>query len=137
MWSPQIQALLICIVACAFCSSSSLAALEQNNRQPPPIKSLAPPNLPFTAAITCDEILKLVLSKDAAEKQTGGMAVTWLDGYYAAHAGITEVAPGWSRVLIQGLAGACRMNINEKRPVLDLIAQLHRDYGTKLPSRNH
>jgi hypothetical protein len=55
--------------------------------------------------------------------------IIWLDGYYSAHAGLTEFPANWSHTLSQGLGGTCAIDVNASRTVLDVIAQLHREYG--------
>jgi hypothetical protein len=44
-------------------------------------------------------------------------------------AGITTVPANWSHTLSQGISGACAMDVNASRTVLDVMAQVHRDYG--------
>jgi hypothetical protein len=63
------------------------------------------------------------------------MAITWLDGYYSAKAGATELPAGWSRTVDQGVGGTCAISVNASRAVLDVIAQIHRDYGSAQPAK--
>ena len=76
--------------------------------------------------MTCGEIKTLLKS---ADKRTGGLAILWLDGYYAGRAGLSELPAGWVRTVSQGVGGSCAISVNEGRTVLDVISEIHRDYG--------
>jgi hypothetical protein len=110
-------------VSCVlFTGAYPVAAQTADNPQP----SIAPtpaPNAPVSAALTCGEFLPLVQAK------TSGYATIWLDGYYSGRAGLTQLPAGWIRTLSQALGGTCTIDVNAARSVLDVIAQLHREYG--------
>ena len=104
--------------------------------QPPPV--VAQPsndailtNPPISVALTCGEILPLIRSHD----KTVGATILWLDGYYSGRAGLPGLSAGWLKTISQGVGGTCAINVNASRPVLDVIAQLHREYGSTLPTR--
>lgn len=109
-------------------------AAAQSAAQPVNTPPASPPSVnptPFTnpaisASLTCGELVPML---HAADKRTGGLAIIWLDGYYAARAGVTAFPANWSHTLSQGVGGSCTMDVNAGRTVLDVIAQLHRDYG--------
>lgn len=86
-----------------------------------------PPNQPVPTAMTCGEIKALF---QAGDKRTSGLAILWLDGYYSGRSGLTELPAGWTRTVAQGVGGTCAITVNERRTVLDVIGQLHREYGT-------
>jgi hypothetical protein len=65
----------------------------------------------------------------AGDRQTSGLAILWLDGYYSGGAGLAELPAGWVRTVSQGIGGICAISVNEGRTVLDVIGQLHREYG--------
>ena len=85
----------------------------------------SPANPSISAAMTCGELLPLIRSKD----KTGGLAILWLDGYYSGRANLPVLSSGWTRTVSQGIGGTCAITVNASRPVLDVIAQLHREYG--------
>ncbi len=102
----------------------------------PPPTAAAPPaqaldNQPITVALTCGEFLAV----NKANHTWGGTAILWLDGVYAARTGITAFPAGWARTLAQGVGGNCAINVNEFRPVLDIIAIVHQQYGGPEPAR--
>ena len=82
-------------------------------------------NLPVSSTITCGEF-KALLKED---RRTSGTAIIWLDGYYSGRTGLTELPAGWVRTVSQGIGGTCAISANERRAVLDVIGQLHREYG--------
>jgi len=82
-------------------------------------------NAPVSTALTCGEFLPLIRSHD----KIVGLAIQWLDGYYSGRAGLTELPAGWMITVSQGIGGTCTINVNASRTVLDVIAQLHREYG--------
>jgi hypothetical protein len=86
------------------------------------------PNRPIASTITCAELNALF---KAADKRTAGAAILWLDGYYAGRAGLSELPAGWARTVGQGVGGTCAISVNERRTVLDVIGQLHREYGSQ------
>jgi hypothetical protein len=83
-------------------------------------------NQPINAGMTCAEFKALVKSGD---KRTTGLAILWLDGYYSGRAGLSELPAGWTRTVGEGLGGTCAVSVNAQRTVLDVIGQLHREYG--------
>lgn len=85
----------------------------------------SPANPSISAAMTCGELLPLIRSKD----KIGGLAILWLDGYYSGRANLPALSSGWTRTVSQGVGGTCAITVNAPRPVLDVIAQLHREYG--------
>ncbi len=78
--------------------------------------------------MTCGDLKGLL---KAADKRTGGLAILWLDGYYAGGAGLSELPAGWARTVSQGVGGTCAISVNEQRTVLDVVGQLHREYGSQ------
>jgi hypothetical protein len=84
------------------------------------------PNQPVALTITCAELRALF---KAGDKRTAGAAILWLDGYYAGRSGLSELPAGWARTVGQGVGGTCAISVNERRTVLDVIGQLHREYG--------
>jgi hypothetical protein len=95
-------------------------------------------NLPFTSSMTCGELLALLKAGkagDQVDRQTGGQAIGWLDGVYAGRSGVTDFPAGWNRTLSQGVCGNCAISVNASRPVLDIIADLRRQYGSVAPGK--
>jgi hypothetical protein len=84
-----------------------------------------PPNQPVPVTMTCGEFNALL--KD--DRRTSGTAILWLDGYYSGRAELTGLPAGWLRTVSQGIGGICAISVNERRTVLDVIGQLHREYG--------
>jgi hypothetical protein len=93
---------------------------------PAPVSPAPSTNPAISASLTCGDLLPML---HAADKRPGGLAIIWLDGYYSAHAGLTEFPANWSHTLSQGLGGTCAIDVNASRTVLDVIAHLHREYG--------
>jgi hypothetical protein len=75
--------------------------------------------------MTCGEFKALL--KD--DKRASGTAILWLDGYYSGRAGLTGLPAGWLRTVSQGIGGTCAISVNERRTVLDVIGQLHKEYA--------
>jgi hypothetical protein len=94
---------------------------------PAPVSAAPFANPAISATLTCGELLPML---HAADKRPVGLAIIWLDGYYSAGAGVTVFPANWSHTLSQGVGGNCIMDVNASRTVLDVIAQLHRDYGS-------
>ena len=67
----------------------------------------------------------------SGDKRTGGLAILWLDGFYSGRFGLTELAAGWVQTVSQGVGGTCAIGVNASHTVLDVIGQLHREYGTQ------
>jgi hypothetical protein len=82
-------------------------------------------NFLVSATRTCGEF-KTLLKED---RRTSGIAILWLDGYYSARAGLPQLPAGWLRTVSQGVGGTCAISVNERRAVLDVIGQLHREYA--------
>jgi hypothetical protein len=78
--------------------------------------------------ITCADLKALF---KAGDKRTGGAAILWLDGYYAGRSGLSELPAGWVRTVSQGVGGTCAISVNEGRAVLDVVGQIHREYGSQ------
>ena len=112
---------LICGVA-GGCMAQEPASTEAPAAQPGGTQAL---NLPVASAMTCGEF-KALLKQD---RQTSGIAIIWLDGYYSGRVGLTDFPAGWLRTVSQGIGGTCAISANEHRTVLDVIGQLHRDYA--------
>jgi hypothetical protein len=124
---PLISAMILAVL--------SAGAMPVADQQPPGSTPNRPPpfeNPAITTALTCSELLSMLHS---ADRRAGGMAITWLDGYYSGKAGLPELSAGWSRTVDQGVGGTCAINVNASRPVLDVIAQIHRDYGSTPPAK--
>ena len=85
-------------------------------------------NRPIASTITCAELNALF---KAADKRTAGTAILWLDGYYADRSGLSELPAGWVRTVSQGVGGTCAISVNDQRTVLDVVGQLHREYGSQ------
>jgi hypothetical protein len=85
-------------------------------------------NQPVPVTMTCGDFKALL---KAGDKRTGGFAIVWLDGYYAGRSGLSELPAGWVRTVSQGVGGTCAISVNERRTVLDVIGQLHREYGNQ------
>jgi len=90
-----------------------------------PSESLQSLNPLVSAGITCAEFRPLLHS----DPKTAGLAILWLDGYYSGRAGLPALPAGWARTVSQGIGGTCAISLNASRSVLDVIAQLHREYG--------
>jgi hypothetical protein len=108
-------AVVIAFVLAAGCTPQ--IAAQQSNSPQPDIPQ------PISAALTCGEFLRLIHSK------VSGSAIIWLDGYYSGRAGLPELPADWIHTVSQGLGGTCSITVNASRSVLDVIAQLHREYG--------
>ena len=121
--------LRVAVLLAVLINGYALPAAAQQASNPPQsatLPTITPPTLnpAVSTTLTCAEFLPLVHSK------TSGYATIWLDGYYSARSGITELPAGWIRTLAQGLGGICSIDSNSTRPVLDIIAEVHHDYGT-------
>jgi hypothetical protein len=98
-------------------------------QEPAPQPGDAPtPNQPIALTITCGELKTLF---KAGDKRTAGAAILWLDGYYAGRSGLSELPAGWARTVSQGVGGTCAISVNERRTVLDVVSQIHREYGSQ------
>src|ERR1700731_1975804 len=115
------RAALVCGLAAGGCMGQAPTATQEPTPQPAPT-----PNQPIPLTITCGE-LKTLLKAD--DKRTAGAAILWLDGYYAGRSGLSELPAGWARTVSQGVGGTCAISVNEQRTVIDVVGQIHRDYG--------
>jgi hypothetical protein len=86
------------------------------------------PNQPVAVTMTCAELRAIF---KAGDKRTAGAAILWLDGYYAGRSGLSELPAGWARTVGQGVGATCAISVNEGRTVLDVVGQLHREYGSQ------
>ena len=117
------RAALVCLLTAGGCMPQEPTAAQETTPRP----SDAPtPNQPVALTMTCAELRALF---KAGDKRTAGAAILWLDGYYAGRSGLSEMPAGWARTVRQGVGGTCAVSINERRTVLDVIGQLHREYG--------
>jgi hypothetical protein len=127
----QLPSILAMTLAVLTTGAARAAAQEAppggTSNRPPPFENPA-----ISTALTCSELLSMLHGPD---RRGGGMAITWLDGYYSAKAGLQELSAGWSRTVDQGVGGTCAISVNASRPVLDVIAQIHRDYGSTPPAK--
>jgi hypothetical protein len=85
-----------------------------------------PLNQAIKSNLRCGEFSALL---KAENKRTSGFAILWLDGFYSGRSGRTELPAGWVQTVSQGIAGTCTINVNASRTVLDVIGQVHREYG--------
>jgi len=118
-------AVVILVSACV----PQVAAQQPDNPQPADNAQQQANNPPLSTALTCSEFNLLLHAKRS------GYATIWLDGYYSSRAGLKGLPAGWIRTLAQGVGGACAISVNDPRSVLDVIAQLHREYGDKIAAR--
>src|SRR5260370_34611265 len=117
----RIAIVLMCAFACGFGSQvaaqQSAVATQPNN--PPTI------NPPINWNLTCAEFRSLL----HFDPWAAGFAISWLDGYYSGRAGLPTLPAGWTRTVSSGVGGTCAIDVNASRAVLDVIAQLHAEYG--------
>jgi hypothetical protein len=106
-----------------------MAQAPTATQEPTPRPGDAPtPNQPIALTITCGELKTLFKADD---KRTAGAAILWLDGYYAGRSGLSELPAGWVRTVSQGVGGTCAISVNEQRTVLDVVGQIHQEYGSQ------
>jgi hypothetical protein len=117
-------AVLICRAAGGY------VAEAPNLAQAPTVQPGDPQTLnpPVKSTMTCGEFTALL---KAGDKRTGGLAILWLDGFYSGRSGLSELPTGWTRTVSQGIGGTCATSVNERRAILDVIGQLHREYGNQ------
>ena len=128
--SNHLFAVVICVAAATGLSAVSAAARLPTNQsqsvhQPAPSPIVNPP-VPTT--LTCAEFNDV---RKSGNKALLGATILWFDGYYSGRSGLTELPAGWLRTVAQGAGGMCAMTVNAHRTVLDVIVQLHRDYGSQ------
>ena len=129
--SDHLFAVVICVAATTGLSAVPAAAQLPTNQsqnvqthdQPGPSPIVNPP-VPTT--LTCAEFND---ARKSGNKALVGATILWFDGYYSGRSGLTELPAGWLRTVAQGAGGMCAMTVNAHRAVLDVIGQLHRDYG--------
>ena len=116
------RAVVVCGLAAGGCMAQAPTATPEP--QPGDRPTL---NQPVPLTMTCGEFKALL---KAGDKRTGGLAILWLDGYYAGRSGLGELPAGWVRTVSQGVGGTCAISVNEGRTVLDVVDQIHREYGS-------
>jgi hypothetical protein len=77
--------------------------------------------------LTCGELQGLNRTRD----KRVGPAILWLDAVYTRRHGLPDYTVEWARTVAQGVTGICAIDLNANRPVLDVIEEVHRDYGGK------
>ena len=107
------------ILKCVLAGTCALQMVAQEPTATPA------PNLEINTSITCSDFNELLKSKN----KLAGTAIVWLDGYYSGKAGLKTLPAEWVQTVSQGLGGTCAITVNASRPVLDVIAKLHREYG--------
>lgn len=107
------------------CMAQAPTAAQQPTTPPGEVPTL---NQTVSVTMTCGEFKTLLKGGD---KRTSGLAILWLDGYYSGHSGLSELPAGWVRTVSQGVGGTCAISVNERRTVLDVIGQLHREYASQ------
>jgi hypothetical protein len=116
-------AALICGTACG-CVAQAPNEAQAPTAQPGDFQTL---NQPVKSNMTCGEFTALLKAED---KRISGLAILWLDGFYSGRAGLIELPAGWVGTVSQGIGGMCAITVNARRTVLDVIGQLHREYGS-------
>jgi hypothetical protein len=97
----------------------------------PPVAG-ADGNKAISVNMTCADLRDLIR---AGEKQSVGVAILWLDGVYADRATIESFPSGWMQTLGQAVGGMCAITVNGSRLVIDVIADVHKQYGQSLPTK--
>jgi hypothetical protein len=115
-------------LAALVCGVASGCAAQAPTASEPPPGGAQPLNQSVPVTMTCGEFNALLKS---GEKRTGGLAILWLDGYYSGRSGLEELPAGWVRTVSQGVGGTCAISQNEQRTVLDVVGQIHREYGSR------
>jgi hypothetical protein len=119
------SARILVVLACAFAGGCTPQLVAQQSDIPQLL------NPPISVALTCAEFLPLIHSHD----KIVGPAILWLDGYYSGRAGLTGMRADWLKTISQGVGGTCAIDVNASRPVIDVIAQLHREYGDVMSTK--
>ena len=91
------RAALVCGLAAGGCMAQAPTATQEPTPQPGDAPA---PNPPIALTITCAELKALF---KAGDKRTAGVAILWLDGYYAGRSGLSELPAGWARTVSQGI----------------------------------
>jgi hypothetical protein len=107
------------------CMAQAPTAAQEPTTQPGEVPTL---NQPVPVTMTCGEFRALLKGGD---RRTSGLAILWLDGYYSGRSGLSELPMGWVRTVSQGVGGTCAISVNERRSLLDVIGQLHREYASQ------
>jgi hypothetical protein len=113
-------------VAFALAGPCATPSSAQKPANPQPVSTAPFTNPAIPATMTCSELLPML---HATDKKSGGVAMLWLDGYYSARADLTEMPADWAKTVSQGIGATCNIAANASRTVLDVIDQLHREYG--------
>jgi hypothetical protein len=125
VWSPsalsRCLASLVCgaVVGCAAQPSAPTPT-------PAPVVNKSLEHVTYSTTMTCGELLDRLRGDKKAD---GGGAVLWLDGVYSGRSGLAISPAGWALTVSQAVGGICAINVNAARPVLDVIAEVHRQYG--------
>ena len=82
------RAALVCGLAAGVCMAQAPTATQETTPQPGVVPTLNPP---ISVSMTCGDLNALL---KAADKRTGGLAILWLDGYYAGRSGLSELPAG-------------------------------------------
>ena len=120
MAHARIALVFACLMACCF--TPQTAAQQPGNPSS---------NDPMEAAtnallgLICGEMRQALSAKD----KRAGPVILLLDFYYTRHAGLPDYTTEWARTVSQGVGGTCAIDVNATRTVLDVIAQMHREYG--------
>ena len=112
-------------LAALLCGLAGGCAAQPPNAQPSDVATL---NQAIPLTMTCGDFKALLKAED---KRTGGLAILWLDGYYSGRSGLSELPAGWIRTVSQGVGGTCAISVNERRTLLDVVGQIHRQYGSQ------
>jgi len=126
LWAGWL-AMLVCASAVDGCMAQQPMATQPAPVPAPQSDGRAPSSQPVPVAMTCGDFEALL---QAGDKRTSGIAILWLDGYYAGRSGLSELPAGWVRTVSQGIGGTCAVSVNEQRTVLDVVGQMHREYGS-------
>jgi len=104
------------------------SAADTSTTQAPRPGDVQAPDQPVPSTMTCGELKALLR---AGDKWTSVTAILWLEGYYSGRSGLLELPAGWLQTVSKGIGGTCAISVNEGRTVLDVIGQLHREYGSQ------
>ena len=109
------------------CLMTGLGALPASAQQ---TASEHPPNPAISAKLTCGE-LNILLKPET--RNTGGLAIIWLDGYVAGNAAASGLPAGWIHDVAEGVGAMCHLGLNSTRTVTDVIAELRHQYDATHP----
>jgi hypothetical protein len=105
----------LAIVVGVFACLGTVAATAQQPT-PAPVQ-----NPPVSVTLTCAEMRTMLRAG------TGGLAILWLDGYYAGRVGLPELSADWADTITYTVGTVCAVARNNGRQVLEIIARAHRD----------